>query len=231
MWMYVKSEDGKADVFAHHDGILSSFSPLRSMLKNGLLHTAYETLSYTIPEVVYWHGYDGSKADAWSCGVILFVLLTGRLLFDGSNLIAMYKKRKKHGKEADPVSFFHYCHTRKDNSWIDETSELTGATMEGYIQTMIESGQENSDDLRTRVYVKTMGPERHNRVRGYGHGVTPDMVSCAYYSASSSNSSRRSSRSSVAVLLTENNELRRKEEVNAKRVVELEVKLEETRNQ
>ncbi|KAM1197653.1 hypothetical protein ACFX2G_009309 [Malus domestica] len=67
-----------------------------------------------------------------------------------------------------------------------------------------------------------MGPERHNRVRGYEYGVTPDMVSYASSSASSSNSSRRSSRSSMAVLMTENNELRRKEEANVKPVADLE---------
>ena len=61
-----------------------------------------------------------------------------------------------------------------------------------------------------------MGPERHNRVRGYGHGVTPDMVSYASSSASSSNSSERSSKSSVAVLMIENNELRRNEKANFK---------------
>ncbi|KAM1853388.1 hypothetical protein ACFX14_009365 [Malus domestica] len=75
-----------------------------------------------------------------------------------------------------------------------------------------------------------MGPERHNRVRGYEYGVTPDMVSYASSSASSSNSSRRSSRSSMAVLMIENNELRRKEEANVKPVADLEVKLEETCN-
>lgn len=56
--------------------------------------------------------------------------------------------------------------------------------MEGNIQNMIESGQEDSDELRTRVYVETMGPERYNQVRGYRHGVTPDMVSYASSSAS-----------------------------------------------
>ncbi|KAM2591132.1 hypothetical protein TB2_043565 [Malus domestica] len=102
--------------------------------------------------------------------------------------------RKKHGKEADPISFFRHCHTRKDRTWIDETSERIGATMEGNIQTMIESGHEDGDELRTQVYVETMGPERHNRVRGNGHRVTPDMVSYASSSTSSS-SSRRSSKS------------------------------------
>ncbi|KAB2612728.1 pinin-like [Pyrus ussuriensis x Pyrus communis] len=48
--------------------------------------------------------------------------------------------------------------------------------MESNLQTLIESGQEDNEDLRTQVYVDTMGLERHNRVRGYGHGVTPDMI-------------------------------------------------------
>lgn len=67
-------------------------SALPEQLKNGLLHTACGTPAYTAPEVVYRVGYDGSKADAWSCGVILFVLLAGHLPFDDSNLVAMYKK-------------------------------------------------------------------------------------------------------------------------------------------
>ncbi|XP_061991770.1 CBL-interacting serine/threonine-protein kinase 4 [Rosa rugosa] len=67
-------------------------SALPEQLKNGLLHTACGTPAYTAPEVLYRVGYDGSKADAWSCGVILFVLLAGHLPFDDSNLVAMHKK-------------------------------------------------------------------------------------------------------------------------------------------
>ncbi|KAF5738588.1 CBL-interacting serine/threonine-protein kinase 7-like [Tripterygium wilfordii] len=67
-------------------------SALPEQLKNGLLHTACGTPAYTAPEVVARRGYAGEKADAWSCGVILYVLLAGSLPFKDNNLPLMYKK-------------------------------------------------------------------------------------------------------------------------------------------
>ncbi|RCV27443.1 hypothetical protein SETIT_5G325500v2 [Setaria italica] len=59
---------------------------------DGLLHTFCGTPAYVAPEVLGRRGYDGAKADVWSCGVILFVLMAGYLPFHDKNLMAMYKK-------------------------------------------------------------------------------------------------------------------------------------------
>ncbi|RDX86006.1 CBL-interacting serine/threonine-protein kinase 23, partial [Mucuna pruriens] len=60
--------------------------------EDGLLHTTCGTPNYVAPEVINNKGYDGAKADLWSCGVILFVLMAGYLPFEETNLTALYKK-------------------------------------------------------------------------------------------------------------------------------------------
>ncbi|KAL0321303.1 UNVERIFIED_CONTAM: CBL-interacting protein kinase [Sesamum radiatum] len=66
-----------------------------SKRQDGLLHTTCGTPAYVAPEVINKRGYDGEKADIWSCGVILFVLLAGYLPFHDSNLMEMYRKISK----------------------------------------------------------------------------------------------------------------------------------------
>ncbi|KAL6977538.1 CBL-interacting protein kinase 2 [Sarracenia purpurea var. burkii] len=72
---------------------LSTFAECKR--QDGLLHTTCGTPAYVAPEVISRRGYDGVKADIWSCGVILFVLLAGYLPFHDSNLMEMYRKITK----------------------------------------------------------------------------------------------------------------------------------------
>ncbi|XP_020269844.1 CBL-interacting protein kinase 24 [Asparagus officinalis] len=58
----------------------------------GLLHTTCGTPNYLAPEVLSNEGYDGSAADVWSCGVILYVLMAGYLPFEECDFSTLYKK-------------------------------------------------------------------------------------------------------------------------------------------
>ncbi|KAK3140172.1 hypothetical protein QOZ80_5AG0397040 [Eleusine coracana subsp. coracana] len=71
-----------------------------------LLRTACGTPAYAAPEVLRRRAYDGAKADAWSLGVVLFVMLAGKLPFDDANVAAMCarQRRRDHAPLPDWVS-------------------------------------------------------------------------------------------------------------------------------
>ncbi|GJN35410.1 hypothetical protein PR202_gb24185 [Eleusine coracana subsp. coracana] len=66
-----------------------------------LLRTACGTPAYAAPEVLRRRAYDGAKADAWSLGVVLFVMLAGRLPFDDANVAAMCARQR--GRDHAPL--------------------------------------------------------------------------------------------------------------------------------
>lgn len=63
---------------------IADFGLSKMVLPTEKMNTACGTLSYVAPEVLSMQGY-GQEADLWSIGVILFLILCGKLPFDGAN--------------------------------------------------------------------------------------------------------------------------------------------------
>eukprot|EP00262_Sarcandra_glabra_P004072 TRINITY_DN1505_c0_g1_i1.p1 TRINITY_DN1505_c0_g1~~TRINITY_DN1505_c0_g1_i1.p1 ORF type:complete len:511 (-),score=69.23 TRINITY_DN1505_c0_g1_i1:299-1831(-) len=68
---------------------------LSNIMRDGhFLKTSCGSPNYAAPEVVSGQLYAGPEVDVWSCGVILYALLCGRLPFDADNLSSLFKKIK-----------------------------------------------------------------------------------------------------------------------------------------
>lgn len=57
-----------------------------------LLKTACGSPCYAAPEMIAGHKYVPSLCDVWSCGVLLFAMICGRLPFEDANTSQLYKK-------------------------------------------------------------------------------------------------------------------------------------------
>ncbi|CAI9099438.1 OLC1v1036264C2 [Oldenlandia corymbosa var. corymbosa] len=66
---------------------------LGNIMRDGhFLKTSCGSPNYAAPEVVTNRLYAGPEADVWSCGVILYALICGRLPFDDDNFPGLYAR-------------------------------------------------------------------------------------------------------------------------------------------
>ncbi|KAF2155002.1 Pkinase-domain-containing protein [Myriangium duriaei CBS 260.36] len=71
---------------------IADFGLSNIMTDGNFLKTSCGSPNYAAPEVISGKLYAGPEVDVWSCGVILYVLLTGRLPFDDEYIPSLFKK-------------------------------------------------------------------------------------------------------------------------------------------
>lgn len=71
---------------------IADFGMAAMEISNGMLETSCGSPHYASPEIVAGKAYHGSASDIWSCGVVLFALLVGRLPFDDPNMRVLLQK-------------------------------------------------------------------------------------------------------------------------------------------
>ncbi|KAL8418426.1 hypothetical protein RB594_001864 [Gaeumannomyces avenae] len=71
---------------------IADFGLSNIMTDGNFLKTSCGSPNYAAPEVISGKLYAGSEVDVWSCGVILYVLLVGRLPFDDDHIPSLFAK-------------------------------------------------------------------------------------------------------------------------------------------
>lgn len=71
---------------------IADFGLSNIMTDGNFLKTSCGSPNYAAPEVIGGKLYAGPEVDVWSCGVILYVFLVGRLPFDDEYIPSLFKK-------------------------------------------------------------------------------------------------------------------------------------------
>lgn len=74
---------------------IADFGLSNIMTDGNFLKTSCGSPNYAAPEVIGGKLYAGPEVDVWSCGVILYVLLVGRLPFDDEHIPSLFAKIAK----------------------------------------------------------------------------------------------------------------------------------------
>ncbi|OHS99209.1 hypothetical protein TRFO_34343 [Tritrichomonas foetus] len=89
----LKPENILLDQFGHLK--ISDFGLSKFVDKNGLVTTPCGSPCYASPECISGAPYNGKTNDMWSCGVILFAMVTGQLPWTKRNQAQLFEQIKK----------------------------------------------------------------------------------------------------------------------------------------
>ena len=87
---------------------ISDFGLSRFLDSNGLANTPCGSPCYASPECISGKPYDGKTTDVWSCGVILYAMVTGQLPWTKRNQTQLFEQIR-HGEYTIPSYISYQC--------------------------------------------------------------------------------------------------------------------------
>ena len=86
---------------------LTDFGLSRFVGPDNLASTPCGSPSYTAPEVLSEQPYDGKKSDCWSCGVILYFMVVGKLPWENKTAMTVYDHKNKNNINIPDFVSYH----------------------------------------------------------------------------------------------------------------------------
>ena len=83
---------------------IADFGLANFLVDGCFLDTSCGSPNYAAPEVISGRMYAGPEVDIWSCGVILYALLCGRLPFDDENISVLFRKIKSRAVRFESIA-------------------------------------------------------------------------------------------------------------------------------
>ncbi|KAI9028141.1 kinase-like domain-containing protein [Phycomyces nitens] len=150
-------------------GLSNIYSPLRQ------LNTFCGSLYFAAPELLQAHKYTGPEVDVWSLGVVLYVLVCGRVPFDDTSLPALHAKIKA-GVVVYPDHLSKDCvHLLSNILVVDplQRQDLSFVRNHPWLNKGYDAPVENH--LPHRLPLTTPDPAVIQGMQGFGLG-TPDAI-------------------------------------------------------
>lgn len=91
-WLISRSRVGSLLLDSNLNVKIADFGLSNIMRDGDFLKTSCGSPNYAAPEVIAGKLYAGPEIDIWSCGVILYVMICGKLPFDDDHIPMLFKK-------------------------------------------------------------------------------------------------------------------------------------------
>lgn len=166
---------------------IADFGLSNIMTDGNFLKTSCGSPNYAAPEVISGKLYAGPEVDVWSCGVILYVLLVGRLPFDDEHIPSLFTKIQR-GVYTMP----HWVPEGAKNliKKMLQTNSVTRATIEdirqdpwfltdlpSYLAPPVEEFLNTGVDPNRPVVAKDIAPKAPVEVQEKLHNEVTDKIS------------------------------------------------------